>query len=158
MTGSLDPRNARAYRRRARLSRSLGLAAIPVALVALLQRDLVGASSAAIALAGPLDTLWLLGYLLGGILLLAGVQWRPYPRPELEGLGVWLMIGAMLINGLAIVAVRGPIGGGLTSLGLFAVADVLYARARDLDEARRRDRRWRHKRPIDVPDRREQQP
>lgn len=135
---SLDPHHARAYRRRARLSRSLGLGTIPVSLVALVDRDALGTSSVAVALSGPLDTIWLLGYLAGGICASAGVLWRPLPRPELEALGVWLLCGAMLINALSIIAIRGPVAGGLTSVGLFVLADVLYGRARDLDDARER--------------------
>lgn len=157
---SLDPHNAKAYRRRARLSRSLGIGAIPVALTALVDPDTLGAASVATALAGPIDTFWILGYLFGGMAAAAGVLWRPYPRPELEALGVWLLIGAMVINGLAIVALRGPIAGGVTSVGLWVLADVLYARARDLEEARARERRRPESpgRRLDGPDRRRRRP
>lgn len=157
---SLDPHNARAYRRRARLSRSLGIGAIPVALTALISPATLGPSSVATALAGPLDTAWTLGYLFGGIFAAAGVVWRPFPRPELEALGLWLLIGAMVINGLAIVAIRGPVAGGLTSIGLWVLADALYARTRDLEEARKRERRAAADgaRPHGLPDRRRARP
>jgi hypothetical protein len=137
---SLDPHNAKAYRRRGRLSSRLGLGAIPIAAAALIDPTRLKGGAIAQTLGGPLDTIWLIMYLAGGILAAAGVLWRPIPRPELEVAGVWLLIGAMLINGLAIVAVRGPVAGLLTALGLFVIADVLYARARDLDEARDRRR------------------
>lgn len=136
MTNSLDPREARLYRRRGRLSTSLGLAAVPVSLAALIDPSKLTTSSIAVGLSGPLDTMWMIAYLLGGLCAFLGVQWRPRPRPELEALGVWLLLGAMLINGLTIVAIRGPVGGGITALGLFAIADVLWARTKDLEESR----------------------
>jgi hypothetical protein len=136
MTNSLDPREARLYRRRARLSQSLGLAAVPVSLAALINPAKLTTSSIAVGLSGPLDTIWTVAYLVGGLCAFVGVQWRPVPRPEIEAFGVWLLLGAMLINGLTIVAIRGPVGGGITALGLFALADVLYARTKDLEESR----------------------
>lgn len=151
---SLNPRNARLYRRRARLSRSLGLAAIPVAAGALIDRGLLGTSSVGVVLDGPVDTVYLIAYLIGGLTAVAGVEWRPHPRPELEALGAWLLAGAMLINGSAIVMLRGPVAGGLTAIGLFALADILVARARDLEQARTRERRRRPHGRIDGPDRR----
>lgn len=140
---SLDPHTPRAYRRRARLSTSLGLAAVIVAGAGLIQPDAITNTSAAVALDSSLDLIWLIGYFLGGLLACAGAQWRPYPRPELEAAGAWLLAGAMLINACAIIAIRGPVAGGLTSVGLIALADVLIARARDLESARQSDRRVR---------------
>jgi hypothetical protein len=154
MTESLNPHNARLYRRRARLSRSLGFACVPIALTALLDRETLGTASVAYALEGPLDTAWILAYLIGGACAFAGVEWRPYPRPEVEALGVWLLVGAMVINGLAIVATRGAVAGGVTAIGLFVLADVLYGRARDLDEARERRRNPNPIRPDGQPERR----
>lgn len=154
---SLNPRSGYAYRRRARLSRNLGLAAMPVAGAALVDRALLGTSSAGATLAGPIDTLWLVAYLAGGAACFAGAAWRPYPRPELEALGCWLLCGSMAINGLAILYLRGPVAGGLTSIGLFAIADALHARAQDLEEARMRERRRRpthHPRPHGAVERR----
>jgi hypothetical protein len=158
VTNSLDPHEAKLYRRRARLSGTLGLAAIPTAGAALVSHAAFGASQSAIAivLSGPIDTMWILAYLFGGIFMAGGVFWRPFPRPEFEALGCWLMIGAMVTNGLAIIAVRGPVAGGLTSLGLFALADVLLARTRDLNSARLRHKavRERAQAAYDGPERR----
>lgn len=148
----MDPRAAHRYRRRARLSRSLGLAAIPVAGAALINPELLGDTSITV-LDGPVSLAWTIGYLLGGIFAAAGVLWRPYPRPELELLGVWLLAGAMFTNAVVIVAVRGAVGGGLTALGLFAIADVLRARTQDLEEARIAERR-RQEQPFPGPDQR----
>lgn len=140
MAESLDPRFARAYRRRARLSRSLGLAAVIVAGAGLLNADALTHTAAGLAL-GAVTYVWLAGYFAGGVASVVGYYWRPFPNPVLEVLGLWLLLGAMIVNGIAIVAVRGPVAGGLTSAGLFAIADVLYGRIRDLEDARVASRR-----------------
>lgn len=151
---SLDPRNTRVYRRRGRLGLGLGAAGAPIALAGLIDHDLIAQSSAGVTLSGPVDTIWLIGYLLGAILTPVGLLWRPIPRPELEVLGLWLFLGAMLTNATAIVVTRGPVAGGLTAVGLFGLSWVLKARIDDLEEAGRTERRRNGHRNHNGPERR----
>src|SRR4051812_2365069 len=123
---SLNPHNVRRYRRRARLGLALAGVAIPTTILGLVHPAAVEHSAIGIALSGPLDTLWLIGYLLGAVLITLGILWHPVPRPELEVLGLWLFMGSTVTNALAIIAVRGPIGGLLTGLSLFGLVWVLY--------------------------------
>lgn len=138
---SLDPRNARRYRKRGRLGLGLSVAAFPVTLAGLLNPDLIAGSSAGTQLSGPVDTIWLLGYFLGSLLTPIGLLWRPCPRPELEVLGLWLFLGAMLTNAVAILFSRGIIAGGITAIGLLGLAWILKARIDDLEEASSIERR-----------------
>jgi hypothetical protein len=153
MTESLDPRNRREYIRRGMLSACLGLACVPVAAAGLIQPELLTGSAASSALAGPIGKAWLAAYLLGGTLSASGVLWSPYPRPELEAAGVRLVLVAMLLNAGAIVLIRGPVAGGLTSIGLIAIAAVLRSRISDLHRAARREPRDRRVRDSGPPDR-----
>lgn len=151
---SLDPRNARVYRRRGRLGLGLSIAALPVTLAGLLHPAYIAGSSAGTQLTGPVDTIWLLGYFLGALLTPLGLLWRPVPRPELEVLGLWLFLGAMLTNAVAIIVSRGLVAGGITSIGLLGLAWILKARIDDLEEAGSAERR-RGEHPHDGPERRD---
>ena len=140
MTESLNPRNVRLYRRRGSLSVGLGIAGIVVATAALVDPALLTTSSAAQRLNGPVDEIWLSAYLTGSIMAVAGVMWA-IPRPAIEAAGLWLLIFALLVNGIAIVINRGAIGGGITAVPVVAIAWVLWNRIRDLHEAAHYDRR-----------------
>lgn len=141
MTESLNPYNVRMYRRRGALSIGLGIAGMIISAAALLDPGLLTTSSAAQKLKGPVDEIWLTAYFFGSLAAVAGVTWRPIPRPATEAVGLWFLIFAMLVNGVAIIANRGIIGGGITAVPLFAIAWVLSQRIRDLHEAAKIDRR-----------------
>lgn len=141
MTESLNPTNVRMYRNRGALSVGLGIAGMVVSLAALIDPTLLTTSSAAQRLNGPLDEIWLTAYFLGSFTAVAGVQWRPIPRPALEAMGLWFLIFALLVNGIAIIANRGFTGGGITAVPIVAIAWVLWMRIRDLHTAARYERR-----------------
>lgn len=71
--------------------------------------------------AHPIAFTWNTGYLTAGVLITTGL-WRPSPRLELAGLS--LFSSAVLINAVAIVAVRGSaaIGVVFTYVGLAAAS------------------------------------
>lgn len=84
------------------------------------------------ALPGIWDDAWSACYVLGGVLIVAGVALR---RPRLELPGVTITITAILVNGGAIVVVAGTAG--FAQLPLYALALwVLEGRLRDLLDLR----------------------
>lgn len=143
MTASLDPRNARAYRKRSTLSWALGLAGMIVSGAGIYNAGNLEGSAIGVALSAGFDWLWLGSYFVGSLLAFVGPQWRPCPRPELEALGLWMLVGAMLLNGLVIVALRGVVAGGITAAGLFALAFALQQRIDELHDAADVERRAR---------------
>lgn len=138
MTTSLDPTDARAYRRRARVITAYGLIAFLVGTAGLIDRDLLTTSSAVQALDGPVAVAWLIAYAAGGVLASTGVV---FLRPDIETAGDWLLLGFACLNATAILLNRGPVGGGITAASLLLVAYVLYGRIGDLHQVARRERR-----------------
>ena len=144
MTGSLDPHNAREYRRRASGVELLAGLCITSGLVGLLRLDELGVSVVARQLGAVAQIVWLSLYLAGGALALAGLYWPRVPRPELEALGLWLLVGGFSINLLVLVAIRLPVpdGASLTTMSALVLAIRLaYRRVLDLERARVTERR-----------------
>jgi hypothetical protein len=135
---SLDPRSPRDYRRRASVIVAYGLSGMVIGATGLIDPDLLGTSSIGSALSGPLPEVWLATYAFGGFLAFFGVLAL---RPEVETVGLYLLVAAALINATAIFAIRGPIAGGVTSTGILLAAWVMHRRIGDLHSAARTDRR-----------------
>lgn len=141
---SLDPHNRREYLRRAAGVELLGGLCLLAGAVGLLNPGPLDASPLASELDRVARAVWLALYAGGGALSLAGLYWPRLPRPELEGLGLWLLIGGFSINLLGIIALYGPVPNGAT---LTTVAALLlcirlaYRRLLDLERASRVDRR-----------------
>lgn len=143
MTESLNPANRREYRRRARPIQFFGFVTFVLGAAGVLRPALVASSSAAQQLAGPVDTLWLLAYLIGGAATSIGVLLL---RPAVEVFGEWFIIAAAVINAGAILVNRGPFAGGASAVFILLACWVLKGRIEDLHNAARRDRRV-----VDVP-------
>lgn len=135
---SLDPGSPRDYRRRATVIVAYGLSGVVLGTAGLLRRDLLGTSSIGAALKGPVDELWLLTFAVAGALAAFGVLAL---RPQIEIIGDWLLMAGTLINALAIVTVRGPLAGGVSSSAILLTSWVLWRRIADLHEAAHSDRR-----------------
>lgn len=129
-----------------------GLSATIIGLAGLIDRSLLGPSSLGQTLNGPVDDVWLTFYAIGGVLAFTGVAAL---RPELETIGLYALLAAALINAAAIVANRGPIGGGVTVSGLLLGAWVIHRRIGDLHTAARADRRVLQQGPPDGRERRQ---
>lgn len=140
MTNSLDPQSSREYRRRARAIVAYGLSGAIIGTTGLLHPVLLGSSSVATALETPVAKLWLAVYAFSGAGAALAVIFR---RPEAEIVALWFMLAAALINAAAVIVVRGPIAGGITSSGLLLAAWVLHSRIGDLHAAARSNRRVR---------------
>lgn len=138
MTESLNPAFGDAYRRRARVITAYGLISCGVGTAGLVDRSLLTTSSAVQALDGPVVVAFLIYQALGGALAALGVLLL---RPRLEVVGVWALLAFVIINAAAILANRGPVGGGVTAASMALVAYVLHGRIGDLHQAARRERR-----------------
>lgn len=138
VTHSLDPHHPREYRRRGAPIAAFGLSGVVLGFTGLIDPTLLGTSSIGQQLSGPIDELWLLAYLLAGLAAFIGVA---FLRPEIEGVGLLFLLAGVLINGVAVVANRGFVAGGVTSASLFFTAFVLWWRIGDLRRAAKTDRR-----------------
>lgn len=138
MPSSLSPNDPRHYRRRAR-----GIVFLAGLCFASGLAGLLGTGSSASELGAELADIarvvWLGLYAGGGLLVLVGVYWPGLPRPELEGLGLWPLIGGFTINLLVVLAIRGPLPDGPTMTQMTALLLAIWlahGRALDLEEAR----------------------
>lgn len=138
MTESLNPANRREYRQRARPIQFFAFVTVVLGAGGLIHPELVANSSAAEQLAGPVDTLWLLAYLVGGACTGLGIRLL---RPAVEVFGEWFIIAAAVINAGAILVNRGPFAGGASAVFILLACWVLKGRIDDLHHAARRDRR-----------------
>lgn len=122
------------YRRQYRAIALLGLLAMVSGLAFFLDPGSLERSAVGRALHGPVDDLWSLFYAAGGAMVVAGVyfprRWHG-PLPALEASGLWLLLTALTVNGVAIVAVRGWAAGATIPTLAFA-AWVAYGRVQDL--------------------------
>jgi hypothetical protein len=133
MSSSLSPGDPRRYRRRARgvvflaglclISGLTGLTGTGSS-VSMLRQELADVA----------ELVWLSLYAGGGALVLVGVYWPRLPRPELELLGLWPLMGGFTINVLVVLALRGPIPDGPTMTQLTALLLAVWvAHGRTLD-------------------------
>jgi hypothetical protein len=135
---SLDPRQPREYRRRARVIVAYGISAFLIGMAGLIDPERLGSSSIAVALNSHVDEVWLSAYGLGGLLASVGVVTR---RPDVEVAGLWMLLAAALINALAIITTRGIVAGGITAVTVLLSAWVISSRIGDLHSAAKVDRR-----------------
>lgn len=145
----MDPRNRRDYQRRAGGVELAGFLCLIAGVLGLANPHDLGESVLAQQLSNVAQHAWLACYAAGGALILAGLHWPRRlspntPRPELEGLGLWLLLGGMAINLLVLLTLRGPIPDGATATTVTAIVlfmRLCYLRLLDLERARGRDRR-----------------
>jgi hypothetical protein len=141
---SLDPHNRREYRRRASGIEFLGALLLIAGAYGLLAPSPLEESVLASSLSRTARIIWLSLYAGGGALVLTGLYWPKLPRPELEGLGLWLIIGGLATNVLVLFYLRGPIpdGASLTTIAALVLSGRLaLRRLGDLERARITDRR-----------------
>jgi hypothetical protein len=86
-------------------------------------------SSLAEVLDGKLLYVWASLYGLGGLLIVLGGAFR---RTDLEAPGLHLFVAGMVVNGLAIMAVRGGAGSAITLAPFVAFGWIALGRIRDL--------------------------
>lgn len=135
---SLDPRSVVPYRRRARAILFVGVLFLSAGIGGLLNPHDVGESIVARELTSAAQTVWLALFAIGGLLVVLGIRWPGCPRPELEVLGLWPLIGGSSINLLTIVVSRGPIPppAVMTTVVLLGLAIwTLHGRVMDLEDA-----------------------
>lgn len=129
-TGPLDRKGdeVRRYRRDMSPVALLGFLCLGAGVQFFADPSTLGTSSVGKALTGPLDEIWSALYIAGGGLLLWGCL-RPSPRAELSG--HTLVLTALVVNGVAILGVRGL--GGFATLPAIAFASwVVCVRITDL--------------------------
>lgn len=146
----LDPERCKRYRRSAR---PIVFAAVLFALAGiqgLIAPEGLGASTVARELGRVAQTAWLFLYAFGGVVVIAGARWPRRPRPELEVLGLWPLMGGSTINLGTLLLIHGPIpnGASLTTIGLLGLAIwTLHGRVLDLEDAALVERRVRRTPP-----------
>lgn len=135
---SLDPRSPAAYRRRARPFIFVGYILAVAGLSAIFSPPPDSQTTVAQLVSPTADLTWQVAYALGGILIAFGAL---LPRPDIEGWGLWLAIFALLVNLLALLAVRGVAGAGLAPAAYVLTLWIVYSRIVDLHTAARTERR-----------------
>jgi hypothetical protein len=152
MSSSLSPSDPRHYRRRAR-----GVVFLAGLCLVSGLAGLTGTGSSASVLGQELADVgrlvWLGLYAVGGLLVLVGVYWPELPRPELEVLGLWPLMGGFTINLLVVLAIRGPLPDGPTMTQMSALLLAIWlahGRALDLEGARDVDTDPRDRRLYDL--------
>lgn len=104
MTESLNPRNAREYRRRARPLLLLAVLCLGAGLTGLVDPSSLTRSATGQSLSGPLDEAWLIAYIVAGAGIVLGIALL---RPAVEVVGLWFAAAAIAINAVAVLDVRG---------------------------------------------------
>lgn len=130
MTESLDPHNARAYRKRARPMLFIGMMLLAVGLRSYLLPATVDDGAAHRVLGSVTFAVWHAGLTISGMIVIVGLLRL---RPEIEVLGLCAAIWAVAVHGLAIILVFGWRGTSTVALVLVAVW-VLWGRMADLRE------------------------
>ena len=136
MTNSLDPHNARAYRKRARPMLFIGALMFAVGLRGYLLPATVDDSAAHKVLGSLTYGVWHASLTVAGLIIVYGLTRL---RPEIEVIGLWVSAWAVSIHGLAVAAVFGWRATSTVALVLVCVW-VLWGRIADLREIALRER------------------
>jgi hypothetical protein len=132
VTESLDPRNARAYRRRAAPFLLPAYLLVLAGIGAIANPDSADRTTVARLLPASIELVWQVSYILAGLLITAGVLWPRRPQPAFEAIGDWVAIWALAVNLLALLAVRGIAASGMAPFAYVLTATLLALRIADL--------------------------
>lgn len=129
VTNSLNPSHIRAYRRRARPMLFLGVMLVLVGLRGYIVPASADDTAAHMVLGSIAYGVWHAGLTLSGVLLIVGLG--PKVMPEVEVVGLWAAMWAVVVHSAAIVMVFGGRAASTLALAL-TLLWVLWGRIDDL--------------------------
>lgn len=135
MSESLDPHNARAYRRRARPMLFIGALMFAIGLRGYLLPETADDTAAHVVLGSLTYGIWHAGLTLAGLIIVYALMRL---RPEIEVIGLWVAIWAVAVHGVAVAVVFGWRSTSTVALVLVAIW-VLWGRVADLRDFAQRD-------------------